>query len=146
MNTLRVAPLLALFSLVGCTALPAPEPLPLRPVISCKDCGELTYWGPQQAPPPNPNVEIAKVVKDGLLGISGFVAAGNVLNSFLSNASNGLSQSSTTVRETSTTVDRDHSDTRVTEVNNTTSTSDVSNTRTEINHQQEVVPVPTPNR
>ena len=98
---------------------------PVRPVLSCTNCGSLTYYGPQQ---PDPRVEMARVLTGGLTSLGGIIVGGDVLKS-LGSASGATS---TIERTTNTNSVTD----RASDVSNSntsyTSVTDTSNTNTSV--------------
>ena len=114
MKSIRLAFLLAPVALSGCMATN-----PARPVLTCTDCGSLTYYGPQA---PDPRVEMARALTGGLSSVVGIAVGGDVLKS-LGSASGATSTiERTTTNNTNNTdrsavTDRDYSS--VTSVSNT---------------------------
>ena len=113
----------ALLALPGCASMqPAPAP-PVRPVLTCADCKGLDYYGPQQAPAPDPRVQMASVIAKAVTGITGIVVGGNVATSIASDlAGSAAGMASTTYVERSNTSVSDIS------ASNTVRESSVSNT------------------
>ena len=103
----------ALLALPGCSSMqPAPAP-PVRPVLTCADCRGLDYYGPQQAPAPDPRVQMASVIAKAVTGVTGIVVGGNVATSIASDlAGSAAGMASTTYVERNAT--------------NSTSVSDIS--------------------
>ena len=99
--------------LTGCMAAN-----PARPVLTCNNCGDLTYYGPQQ---PDPRVEMARALTGGLSSIVGIAVGGDVLKS-LGSASGATSTIERTTNNSVT--DRSVSDT------SSVSNTSVSNTST----------------
>lgn len=98
---------------------------PTRPVLSCTDCGSLTYYGPQQ---PDPRVEMARVLTGGLSSVAGIVVGGDVLKSLgsASGATSTIERTTNNTSDRSAITDRDHSATHI-ERSNTANTH-ISNT------------------
>ena len=122
----------------GCSTIGPPEPLPVRPVLSCENCSGLTYYGPQQAPAPDPRVQMASTITKGIVGVTGILVGGNVATSISSDLAKGavgalstnsiIERSSTTTNNTSDTSITDRTNTSVTDTTNNTSVTDRTNT------------------
>ena len=119
MKSIRFAFLIAPVALSGCMAAN-----PARPVLTCTDCGSLTYYGPQA---PDPRVEMARALTGGLSSVVGIAVGGDVLKS-LGSASGATSTIERTTNNTdrSEVIDRDYSSTSVS--NTSVSNASVSDT------------------
>ena len=95
---------------------------PVRPILSCTDCGSLTYYGPQQ---PDPRVEMARVLTGGLTSLGGIIVGGDVLKS-LGSASGATSTIERTTNNTSLS-DRSSAVSDTTSMTSVTDTSSVAN-------------------
>lgn len=128
--------------ITGCLQTPAPPPL--RPVLACEDCKGLTYYGPQQAPPPNPNVQMASILTKGVMGVTGYIVGGAVAKTVAQELASGAAgniQTTNTVERTeierdnrSVEIQQDHrSVEQYTVISDNTATS---NTHTTNTHEQ----------
>lgn len=119
--------ILAPLALTGCMAA-----APARPVLTCTNCGDLTYYGPQQ---PDPRVEMARVLTGGLSSVVGIAVGGDVLKSLgrASGATSTLERSATTTNTTTNVTDRDHSST-LRESTSVTDTATNTNQQTTTNN------------
>ena len=62
----------------GCMA--TPQPKQVRPVMTCDDCKGLAYYGPQDAPGPDPRVQMAKTITSGIVSVAGIGAGAYGVN------------------------------------------------------------------
>ena len=143
MNTLTKTILLfSSFSVVGingCASMePAPAP-PARPILTCGDCNDLVYFGPQQAPAPDPRVQMASIIAKAVTGVTGIVVGGNVATSIASDLASGVasqtlvsvpSSNNTTIERTSSSKETYISDSVTDRVNNTMNTTTTTQTMT----------------
>lgn len=113
--------------LVGCM-----ESAPVRPVLTCTDCKGLAYYGP---PPPDPRVEMAKVITGGLSTVVGAVINGDTIKAVVRHGSSGAGTNSSYVERSSDTTNNsaisdltNTSHTSVTDVSNNTTVSDTTAT------------------
>ena len=129
MKSIRFAFLLAPVALSGCMATNPP-----RPVLTCTNCGDLTYYGPQA---PDPRVEMARALTGGLSSVVGIAVGGDVLKSLgsASGATSTIERTTSTIERTTNNTDRaavtdrDHSSVTSASVSDTSvSNTSVSNT------------------
>lgn len=71
-KTLLLTPWILL--LVSCSGLEPIPPAPIRPIMSCEDCTGLVYYGPQQAPTPDPRIQMASIITKGVTSMAGIAA------------------------------------------------------------------------
>lgn len=76
--------LLLSFSLSGCFTTPEQE---TRPVLTCTECGDLKYYGPQTAPPEAPGVSVIKSLVSGGVIVAGYGLAADAAKSIVSSTS-----------------------------------------------------------
>ena len=105
---------LAPIALSGCMATNPP-----RPVLTCTNCGDLTYYGPQA---PDPRVEMARALTGGLSSVVGIAVGGDVLKSLgsASGATSTIERTTTNNTDRSALIDRDHSSVTNESISNTT--------------------------
>lgn len=70
----KILLIFVLIFLTGCSNMGPPKPQPVRPVLTCNDCSGLAYYGPQQAPPPDPRVQMAHILTGGITKVLGIGA------------------------------------------------------------------------
>ena len=96
-------------ALTGCAGMEAPEPAPIRPVLSCDDCSGLTYYGPQMAPAPDPRVQMAQIITGGITKVAGIVggtyAATNIAGTIADAGKYVVGPSTTQTTTTTSTTD-----------------------------------------
>jgi hypothetical protein len=85
--------------LTGCISGPLKNP-PQQPILSCTDCGSLTYYGPPQR---NPNVEMAEVLTGGVVKLGSAIVKADLFKTIMKESFG--SSSSTTERSSSTYVE-----------------------------------------